>query len=283
MIPQLSPSEQLTYSTVRIECEMKSGGNSTGTGFFYAFAKGGDAFIPAIVTNKHVVKGSRNGLILLNTIGDTGLISPMSSAYKIGNFEQSWIFHPDDEVDLCVMPIAELMQHVQSQNLHPFFIPLDSSLIPNIEEIKEMTAIEEVIMIGYPNGIWDSVNNMPIVRRGVTSTHLNFDYNGKKEFMIDAACFPGSSGSPVFLFNFGNYATKSGDLVVGTRIKLLGVLYAGPQHMATGEIKIVNVPTQQSPVAFSRIPNNLGLIIKAERLLDFEVLLKRLAESSSQT
>ncbi len=44
-------------------------------------------------------------------------------------------------------------------------------------------------MIGYPNGIWDEANNMPIIRRGITATHPNFNYNGKPEFMIDAACF----------------------------------------------------------------------------------------------
>ena len=33
----LSISEQLTYSTVRIECELKMGGVSTGTGFFFNF------------------------------------------------------------------------------------------------------------------------------------------------------------------------------------------------------------------------------------------------------
>jgi hypothetical protein len=96
--------------------------------------------------------------------------------------------------------------------------------------------------------------------------------------MIDAACFPGSSGSPVFLFNIGGWASKQGGMVIGgARIKLLGALYAGPQHTATGEIQIVNVPTQQTPVAISRIPNNLGLIIKAQRILEFDPILRRLA------
>jgi hypothetical protein len=35
----------------------------------------------------------------------------------------------------------------------------------------------------------------------------------------------------------------------GMRLKLLGILYAGPQHTATGEIEIVNVPVKQQPVA----------------------------------
>ena len=55
-----------------------------------------------------------------------------------------------------------------------------------------------------------------------------------------------------------------------SRTKLLGVLYAGPQHTVEGEIKIVVVPTQQKAVPVSSIPNNLGIIIKAEQLHAFE-------------
>ena len=54
-------------------------------------------------------------------------------------------------------------------------------------------------------------------------------------------------------------------------IKLLGVLYAGPQHTVQGEVKIV--PIQQKAIAVSGIPNNLGMVIKAEQLLAFEGML----------
>ena len=57
--------------------------------------------------------------------------------------------------------------------------------------------VEDVLMIGYPNGLWDTTHNMPIIRRGTIATDIKLDYNEKKEFVIDAACFPGSSGSPV--------------------------------------------------------------------------------------
>lgn len=85
-------------------------------------------------------------------------------------------------------------------------------------------------MIGYPNGIWDSVNNMPIIRKGITATHPRLNYNGRKKFMIDAACFHGSSGSPVLLFNTGTYATKDGNTTIGTRIMLLGILCGSSIH-----------------------------------------------------
>ena len=274
MTTNLSPSEQLTYSTVRIECQLQVGDSSTGTGFFYRFAESGDSYIPAIVTNKHVVEGTQRGKFHLNLADSNG--QPLVAnhvSFSFDNFQSYWLAHPDPNVDLCIMPIAPLLNQAEAEGKRVFFITLDKSLIPTQEELTALTALEEIIMIGYPNGIWDAVNNMPIIRRGITATHLNLDYEGKKEFMIDAACFPGSSGSPVFLYNVGSYAVKSGATVIGSRIKLLGVLYAGPQHTATGEIQIVNVPTQQRAIAFSRIPNNLGLVIKSQRLLDFDSVI----------
>ena len=53
-MPQdLSASELLTHSTVRIECELQNKDTSTGTGFFY-HVENGDRLIPVIITNKHV-------------------------------------------------------------------------------------------------------------------------------------------------------------------------------------------------------------------------------------
>ena len=95
--------------------------------------------------------------------------------------------------------------------------------------------------------------------------------------MADAACFPGSSGSPVLICNVGGYRDKQGNLNWGSsRIFLLGILYAGPQLTVTGEIKVVNIPNmQQKQLAISHIPNNLGYVIKSERIMDFAPILKR--------
>ncbi|MGI8654549.1 MAG: S1 family peptidase [Pyrinomonadaceae bacterium] len=259
---------------------------STGTGFFCRFLESEDRYFPAIVTNKHVVKGSVYGQLWLNLADANGQhLAGRHESFRIGEFESAWIKHPDPEVDLCILLIGEIVNNLRALGKNLYFISLDKSLILTSAELAELTALEEIVMIGYPNGIWDSVNNMPIIRRGITATHPNLPYNGKQEFMIDAACFPGSSGSPIFLFNVGGYVTKSGNVMLGSsRIKLLGILYAGPQHTATGEIEIVNVPTQQRAVAFSRIPNNLGLVIKAQKLLDFEEILQeriRGAQNSS--
>lgn len=271
----LSITEQLCYSTVRIECQNNNSSPSTGSGFFFSLRKNENETIPMILTNKHVVKDMVVGKFIMTKADENG--NPINTDHfsvTIPNLQNLIVNHPDNDVDLCALPVAPLLRHAQQNNISLFFRTFEKNLIPTQEQIDEFTALEDILMIGYPNGIWDKTNNMPILRRGSTATHPSLDYNGKKEFMIDAACFPGSSGSPVLIYNPSGYSTKGGGIVIGSpRVILLGILYAGPQHTATGEIKIVNVPTLQQPVSFSRIPNNLGLVIKSEKILDFESIL----------
>ena len=165
-----------------------------------------------------------------------------------------------------------ILENVSKQcNKTFFFRSFDNSLIPNENKLSEIDIAEEIVMIGYPNGLWDSINNMPIVRKGIMATNITLNHNGKREFVIDAACFPGSSGSPVILFNKGGYTDKQGNLNWGHgRLFLLGILYAGPQLTVTGEIQVVTVPNvQQKALSVSHIPNNLGYIIKSDAILDF--------------
>ena len=270
MAHQLSISEQLAHSTVRIETTT-SAGSCQGTGFFYHFAINGDTCTPVIVTNKHVVDGATSGKFVLTEKDENN--SPVMGKYhelNFDDFERLWIPHPNDDIDLCVMPIAPILNEANSRKLHFFYTHITKSELLTSEELHELTAMEDVVMVGYPNGIWDQANNMPIFRKGITATRPNIDYNGKHEFLIDAACFPGSSGSPVFLFNQSSYSTKTRGMVIGKRVKLLGILSSGFEHTINGEIKVVQVPTQNISVPVSKLPNNLGIVIKASQLDAFE-------------
>ena len=137
-------------------------------------------------------------------------------------------------------------------------------MLPKASDKKSISAIEDVYMIGYPNGLWDNVNNKPIIRKGITATNFNFDYQGEKEFLIDMACFPGSSGSPIVLIN-----TEAE--IMTRKLMLLGVLYAGPQHIIEGTLELTH---NRKIKTTSNIPNNLGYVIKSERIIELEQLFK---------
>lgn len=277
----LSLSEKLMYSTIRIETTTEYG-IGTGTGFFFYFLESeqDNSFVPCLVTNKHVVNGAIEGKLIFSKSNENG--TPDNRTHYnlvVNDFENQWIFHPDHEVDLCILPIAKFFRKMKDDNFQPFYIPLDSVNIPKEKDLEELKALEDIVMVGYPNGLWDSYNNLPLLRKGITASHPLFDYNNKKEFLIDAACFPGSSGSPVFIYNESGYVDKIGSVTFGRpRILFVGVLYAGPQHNVRGEIEIVDVPMIKKNLVQSLIPNNLGIVIKSEKILDFEALLKPIIE-----
>lgn len=265
----------ITYSTVRIECTFPGGMIGTGTGFFMNLCIEEDRYIPVIVTNIHVVKGALTGkFCLTRKTSDNKPDIGNFRFFEINSFSDQWFYHPT--VDLAVMPIAPLLRQSADEGESFFFSPLAPELIPTEGELKDMPAMQEIVMVGYPNGIWDSVNNQPVFRKGITATHPELEYNGKPEFLIDAACFNGSSGSPVFILDIGIITTRSRGTTIGpSRVKLLGILYAGPQHVASGEVHTVEVGTKKD-MAFMAIPNNLGNVISSKALLDFEPQLKNL-------
>jgi V8-like Glu-specific endopeptidase len=164
-----------------------------------------------------------------------------------------------------------LLNKVQQEGGKLFYMPLRTELIPKDDERETYSSMEDIVMIGYPNGIWDAKNNLPVIRKGITATHANVQWNGKSEFLTDIASFPGSSGSPVFLANIGGYMDNKGNTYMGShRIRLLGVHYAGAMHTASGEIKIVTAPASNMPVPITQIPNNIGVAINSREILGLE-------------
>lgn len=273
----MHPLDQLMKSVVRIEARLTNGGIATGSGFGYRLAaQEGGLHIPAILTNKHVIEDAVSVSLPISTANSNG--EPTGEyevvTYAIGS--HNVIMHPDKNVDLCAILSGPIHQHFEGKKQQQIFIHLDKSITASDDYFSELLPLEEVTMIGYPNGIWDSKNNGAIARRGVIATIPGDDYLGQKQFVIDMACFPGSSGSPVFLANFGNFTDRNGNLSMGSRIKLLGVLYAGPQHNANGEIVVIPVPTSNRPIAMTSIPNNLGYVIKASQIKDIEVIAEGL-------
>lgn len=270
---------QLSSTVVRLECQDVNGQTSIGTGYFFQFCSKDGVSAPCIVTNKHVVKNAVKGSFTMT-------IQKADGSPDIGNHEvlevsklYSWVInHPVDSVDLVAIPIAPLLQKAHDANKKHFYTMLRPEDVVTDDLLDSLSPMEEIVMIGYPNGLWDSAHNMPIIRRGITATHARLPWNGKPEFLIDAACFPGSSGSPVFLANLGSFSTENGGISLGTRVKLLGTLWGGPELLRTGEIVTVEVPTDTKSLSVGSIPMNLGFVIQASQLKLLEEAVKTVAD-----
>lgn len=269
----LSAEEQLVSTCVQITTKDKRK-KSSGTAFFMNFQDSLGNSITALVTNKHVVENADTAEIKFNLDvkgkPDYGNAIPI----RFTNFEDQWIMHPKEEIDLCIMPLSKMLEITASNgiNLHIRTIPME--FIPVDSVWNDITILDEVIMIGYPIGLSDTYNNTAIARTGSTATLGKLDYEGKPYFLIDIAAFPGSSGSPVFRRRTVS-VTKEIDngVSIGTsfRYDLLGILFAGPMiSNLKGEITMAT-PTES--LAIGRIPLNLGIIIKSTELKAFRDLL----------
>lgn len=256
--------------TVRIECVLADGRVAVGTGFFYSIDETGSQRKVVIVTNKHVVSDAKVARFCLTRKGASG--EPVNGVFdtiELTEFEKDWVPHPDPDVDLCVINISHVLDDLIAHNREPFFAIMDSALIPRADEIESLFGAEDVHMIGYPAGLWDEKNNLPIIRKGTVATNYGYDFQGKKEFRVDIACFTGSSGSPIICIKTIINGTE-----FVTRPLLLGVV--SHVHVQNAEGKIVKkpVPTVQGVVAITEIPIGIAVVIKSELLRDFEGFLK---------
>ncbi|MGC9259643.1 MAG: S1 family peptidase [Phycisphaerae bacterium] len=297
-------SDQLLFSTVRIEATLADGSKAVGTGFFFTFSFG-ERFVPSLITNRHVVPDNAvEWTIHLHegVLTDGTNLSPSDQSFPvtIDHYEACWIharqvIQPQGErsavnrlaichpagLDLCALPIQPLLEKLEKQTgKHAFYRSLAADLIPSEQALEELTAIEDIIMIGYPIGLWDHTNNMPIVRAGITASHPALDFNGRPEGLVDAACFPGSSGSPILIFNVGTYFVRPNTLTTGSRALLIGVLYGGPQFTAEGNIVVRNIPMQAAPIPQLQLPINLGFYIKAREIRALGDEIKKLAAAA---
>ena len=262
------------YTTVRLQTI-----SGSGTGFFYNF-KLGDKIFPTIITNKHVVnyKEDEEVTFHLHLSGQDG---NLTENYKV-TMMTHWYFHSNK--DICFAFINPVFEEVKRKTSKAaFYMAIDESIIPSKMQLESLSALEELVMVGYPIGLWDSRNNLPIFRKGYTSAHPAIDFNEVGIGLVDMACFPGSSGSPIFILNEGGYKDKKGNLNWGqSRVFFIGILFAGPQYSATGDIVVKTIPTSQQTVhSQTRMMVNLGYYIKAAELNEFKQLIEKIAQNLS--
>ena len=260
-------AEQLFFTTARLECRAGTT-TSAGTGFVYgveAEKKDGGSTGTAqfLVTNRHVAESAMDELVVQMIARKPGENAPdfgKPAAIRV-NAKPGWSFHPDPEVDIAVVPFLAVLEGLEAAGTPTFYrsVPSVWALNPQAAQ-AEFDAIEEVVFVGYPNNLYDQTNLTPIMRRGATATSMALDYGGKPRFLIDAAVFPGSSGSPVFIMDSGTFRTREGTVKVGQRLKLLGILAA--VHVRDVQANLVPAAVG---VAF-KDPLNLGIVYRADAI-----------------
>ena len=266
---------KLTYSTVKIESTENDFwgneiGKETGTGFFYKITGINNKKYYFVITNKHIVRMANFIDITMPKfyipprLGALQLHIPKihldNNKHVFLNLDRIWkdptklIYHPDQHVDLCAIRIQDNLL-----NLELNIFPLSKELLINSEE--DFSVLEQVIMIGYPCGLCDTSNCRPLIKCGVTATPIALDYDGGKDFVIDVSGACGSSGSPVFVLNKGEFIRDKSK----RKVYLAGVCYAMP-----------NCFELEQKGRRETISRKLVCVIKASRIKELEEEIRKI-------
>lgn len=260
-IDAMHQSTQFLYSTVRIQVRCADGNDGVGTAFFFDYGEPNN-WRTYLVTNKHVVDGAVDARIVFHTATAPqlhALTPPGRTVVDFVDFERQWFPHPDPDIDLCVMSVQHLKSLAGSTLDSLFYRQMGAHGVRTDEELGRFPAITNIAMIGYPIGLWDEQNNLPMIRLGTTASHPAIDYDGHPQVVIDMACFPGSSGSPVVFYAPRDLGTASH--------YFLGVLHAGAVQEVSGEIVVRPAPVAVRATVLSEVMIHLGYVIKGREVV----------------
>jgi hypothetical protein len=270
--------EALPYTVIRIKAGDTANPNAfhVGTGFFYVI-RVDDNDVPLIVSNKHVISGKawlefdfasmdqhQNRIF-----GPPNLVRLPRGALPI-------IEHPNAAVDIAAVPLNPILENLRGQGHTPHVLTLRQDNLPPAHIQAALHAATSVLMIGFPNGIVDEINNLPVVRRGTLATPYKADYMGQSNFVVDIAVFPGSSGSPIFGYFEGIVPAENGNvkLTSGPEAFLIGILHSGP--VVTNEGQVIPQPAPTSTlVARTNLMMHLGYCAKAFRIEELAPVIRQ--------
>lgn len=273
----------LFFTTLRVETEC-----SVGTGFIFEHKwrcprTSRTLTGMFLITNKHVVAGARSLLLSLarrRTKEDEPNLEERVSVGVSGRDWGWWMTHPSEDVDVAAFPLNPMLEDLKAEGNTPFFSCVSGDILPDSGRHGALNAVENVVFVGYPNGVFDTKNHLPIMRRGITATSPDIDYEGNPIFLIDASVFPGSSGSPVFVYDRGSWLSGGANWTVGSeRVVFLGVLASVLYRESDGVLEFREVPTARHVVPVGREMIDLGVVYKARTVIEtIEEGLRRIGQ-----
>lgn len=247
-----------------------------GTGYMYNIEFEG-GMLPLVVSNRHVICSRAWISLELRLANQTGApIRARPVPIRMEADNAVVIGHPDPAVDLAVVCAAPFADQLYASGRTVFWPRGQRAFDMDLETATHIAVSESVFMVGYPDGIFDDLNGLPLVRRGTLATPYDANFKGRSEFVIDIATFAGSSGSPVFAVreefhqNAGRGAWhKSAEII------LLGFLSAGFTTPLSGRAtQRTNVPTQLNARPNFEQMLHLGICVKASRLTEIIAYMK---------
>ena len=238
-----------------------------GTAFFLDFSTADGKTSRWLITNKHIVEGATELHLRLHAgvKGTDGTVTVAQDSFDLVVRNPSAIstHHPSE--DLCALSGGELEKGAASVQQVLAAEALREDMIRPQAELEAFGTCENVLMIGYPAGLKDDSNNLPILRRGATGSHPGMRFNNECRGLVDIASYGGSSGSPILIWN--DEPSMAHELPIEARRRILLGIAVDAQYIdQDATCMINNAPTNPMVVAKVKIPLHMGKYIRAEAL-----------------
>lgn len=190
----------INFNTTRIEALLNSIVLGTGTGFFYI-----ENSNEYLITNRHVVIDEKKSYhptslrIRLHTNRENLQINNLIVVDLYDdNDRHSWLEHPAYSTLQCdVVAIPMRPPLLTGDNFSLFERSSVTCFTKDLTEIPDVNPFGDVVVLGYPLGFSDDVNNLPVYRHAMIASQFGVDFRGRPYFLVDANLHPGTSGSPV--------------------------------------------------------------------------------------
>lgn len=211
-----------------------------GTGFFYCLSE---------------PSGKVTAVYLVTAIHVLTMHSPDEGVADEGNVVDFWIHTAPDSPELlkkCTVPLrtdSGRPTWVRSKTYEladVAILPVPSGFFDGVTQIQtlgpqwvdsrlKLSIASTVALIGYPYGLSDAVHALPVCKTGTIASEPYVDFQGRSEFLVDVAAFPGMSGAPVVALANGWWENEDqpGTLKTGSARRLLGVYVAMTHHKST--------------------------------------------------
>lgn len=163
---------------------------SEATGFFWS--KDSRLFL---ITNRHVIVDEKQDYypdriqFRVDRGGASGSPLWLQESLYQGDGRPRWKELTPD-VDIAAI---ELDASVRNHRI----ASLSSDLLPPDDLVMDIGS--DALVIGYPLGFYDEVNNLPVIRNAAVASDYGVPFRNQEFFLIDGRLHPGTSGSPVIL------------------------------------------------------------------------------------
>jgi len=149
-----------------------------------------------LVTNRHVLAGLDDAYLRCNPQAD----KPAREFHLtlFGDDRPLWFVHPDDEIDVAVMPINFDVLVESGMQVAYFQADQHSATMDDLNALG-VTEGDFAYVLGFPMGLVGQHRNAAIVRSGTLARVRDLLARTSKIFLVDAFVFPGNSGGPVIL------------------------------------------------------------------------------------